>query len=228
MDAEEIEGAGTVRLSEEDLELPDLLSILQDRIHLTRRSLYRILTGSGRLGGFRRNPQVFIDTAAQAINRCKQLAVIEGIKYQRLGDDHYYAQSLLAEQELTGYVKKLVEARKSVHEQVVWDSNIEKEFAEALERDQAIKFYTKLPGWFTVPTPLGNYNPDWAILVEEDGEERIYFVVETKGSLYADDLRHKEGAKIACGRGHFRALETMENSARYQVARTLDDLLRAL
>lgn len=228
VDAEEIEGAGTVRLSEEDLELPDLLSILQDRIHLTRRSLYRILTGSGRLGDFRRNPQVFIDTAAQAINRCKQLAVIEGIKYQRLGDDHYYAQSLLAEQELTGYVKKLVEARKSVHEQVVWDSNIEKEFAEALERDQAIKFYTKLPGWFTVPTPLGNYNPDWAILVEEDGEERIYFVVETKGSLYADDLRHKEGAKIACGRGHFRALETMENSARYQVARTLDDLLRAL
>ena len=64
-----------------------------------------------------------------------------------------------------------------------------------------MKVYAKLPGWFKVPTPLGTYNPDWAVLVEKDGAERLYFVVETKSSLFTDDLRDKEGAKIECGEG---------------------------
>jgi hypothetical protein len=85
--------------------------------------------------------------------------------------------------------------------------------------------YAKLPGWFKVPTPLGTYNPDWAVLVHLDGQERLYFVVETKGSLFSDDLRDQEAAKIACGEAHFKALAVDENPARYVKATKLDDLL---
>lgn len=76
-----------------------------------------------------------------------------------------------------------------------------------------------------MPTPLGSYNPDWAVLVEQDGVERLYFVVETKGSLFTDDLRDKEWGKINCGKAHFKALAVGESPARYEVARSLDDLL---
>ena len=209
MEATEREGAATVVLDERDIDLPDLLTDLQDRTQLTRRTIHRILIGSRRLDDFKRNPQEFIDLAAEAVNRCKRLAIVDGIKYQRLGDAQYYAQELFEQEELTGYLKNLLDARKSVYEQVVYDSDTEAAFADQLEKNTAIKVYAKLPGWFTVPTPLGGYNPDWAVLVEEEGQERLYFVVETKGTmLFADALRPTEQAKIDCAREHFEALGT--------------------
>ncbi|MBM4387757.1 MAG: restriction endonuclease subunit R, partial [Deltaproteobacteria bacterium] len=215
-----------VVLDETDIELPDLLTDLQDRTQLTRRSIHQILTDSERLDDFKRNPQQFIELAAEAINRCKRLAIVDGIKYQRLGDEHYYAQELFEQEELTGYLKNLIDAKKAVYEQVVYDSDTEAAFADQLEKNTAIKVYAKLPGWFTVPTPLGGYNPDWAVLVEEYSEERLYFVVETKGTmLFADALRPTEQAKIDCGREHFKALEVRESPVRYVVARSVDDLL---
>jgi hypothetical protein len=99
--------------------------------------------------------------------------VVDGIKYQRLGDEFYYAQELFEHEELTGYLKNMLDVNKSVYEQVVYDSDTEAAFADQLEKNTAIKVYAKLPGWFTVPTPLGSYNPDWAVLVEKDGEERL-------------------------------------------------------
>ena len=219
------EGAATVVLDESDIELPDLLTDLQDRTQLTRRTIQRVLSGSGRLDDFKRNPQQFIALAAEAINRRKRLAVVDGIKYQRLGDDYFYAQELFDQEELTGYLKNLLPAEKSVYEQVVYDMGTEAKFADQLEKNTAIKVYAKLPGWFTVPTPLGSYNPDWAVLVEKDGAERVYFVVETKSGLFADDLREKERAKIECGEAHFQALRVRETPARYIVARTVDDVL---
>jgi type III restriction enzyme len=221
----ERDGAATVVLDEADIELPDVLTELQDRTQLTRRTIYRVLTGSGRLDDFKRNPQAFIEIAGEAINRCKRLAVVDGIKYQRLGDEQYYAQELFEQEELTGYLKSLLAVEKSVCEQVVYDSGPERDFAADLERNNAIKVYAKLPGWFKVSTPLGTYNPDWAVLVVKDGAERLYFVVETKSSLFADDLRDKEGAKIACGRAHFKALAVKEEPAKYIVARSVDDML---
>ena len=89
----------------------------------------------------------------------------------------------------------------------------------------AVKVYAKLPGWFTVPTPLGTYNPDWAVLVEHDGGERLYFVVETKGSMFADDLRQVEAAKIRCGAAHFEALAQGADAARYVKATKLADVI---
>jgi type III restriction enzyme len=225
VEATEREGAATIVLDDAGIELPDLLTEMQDRTQLTRRSLYRILTGSLRLEDFRRNPQQFIELAAEAVNRCKRLALVDGIKYQRLGDEQYYAQELFEQEELTGYLKNLMDAGKSIHEKVVFDSETEAAFADAMEKNLAIKVYAKLPGWFRVNTPLGTYNPDWAVLVEQGGGERLYFVVETKSGLYADDLGDRESAKIECGKAHFRALEVGEAPAQYVVARSVIDVL---
>ena len=224
VEAEEKDGVATITLDEQDIELPDLLTELQDRTQLIRRSLLKIVRESGRLGDFRRNPQAFIDLAAEVINKAKQLVLVNGIKYQRLGD--YYAQELFEQDELSGYLKNMLEnTRKSVYEHVVYDSDTEREFAEQMEKFDAVKLYAKLPGWFKVPTPLGSYNPDWAVLVDTEEGERLYFVVETKGSVYTDDLRHKEGAKIACGRKHFEAIaDVHENPAKYIVANKWSDV----
>lgn len=226
VEATEKAGAATVVLDEADIELPDVLTDLQDRTQLTRRTITSILIGSGRLEDFKRNPQQFIELASETINRCKRLALVDGIKYQKLGDQHVYAQELFEKEELTGYLKNmLMDTAKSIYEHVVYDSSTERDFADALEKNDAIKLYAKLPGWFKVPTPLGSYNPDWAVLVEEDGMQRLYFVVETKSSLFTDDLRDKESAKIECGKAHFKALADGENPARYLVARSVNDVL---
>ena len=213
-----------VGLNESDIELPDVLTELQDRTQLTRRSIYQILVGSHRLGSFRRNPQKFIEVADQAIRRCKRQALVDGIKYQRLGDDHYYAQELFETEELTGYLKNMMNATKSVHEQVVYESGVESRFADELEKNTAVKIYAKLPGWFRVPTPLGTYSPDWAVLVDSEAGERLYFVVETKGSVLPDDLRPAEKYKIECGKAHFKALQVAEGPAEYRVTRNVSEL----
>lgn len=225
VEAVERGGAATVVLEESDIELPDLLTDLQDRTQLTRRTIHRVLVESGRLNDFKRNPQAFLELAAEAINRCKRLALVDGIKYQRLGDDHYYAQELFENKELTGYIRNMLDVKRSIYEKVIFEFGPEEAFAKQLENNSAIKVYAKLPGWFTVPTPLGGYNPDWAILIEKDGGDRLYFVVETKSGLFTDDLRDKERAKIECGKAHFNALAVHENPARYTVARSLDDVL---
>lgn len=225
VDTKEKVGADTVTLNEGDIELPDLLTDLQDRTQLTRKTITRILTEGGRLNDFKRNPQQFIELSGEIINRQKRMALVDGIKYQRLGDEQFYAQELFEKEELTGYLKNMLNAEKSVYEKVVYDSDTERDFATQLEMNNAIKVYAKLPGWFKVPTPLGSYNPDWAVLVEQDGAERLYFVVETKSSLFTDDLRDKESAKIECGKAHFKALAIGDNPARYLVATKFEDLV---
>ena len=210
---------------EDDIDLPDLLTELQDRTQLTRKSIQRILLDSERLDDFTNNPQRFIETASEAINRRKRLAIVDGIKYQRLGNEHYYAQELFEREELTGYLRNMLASTKSVYDYTVCDSANEIEFADALEKNSAVRVYAKLPGWFHIQTPLGPYNPDWAVLVEDDDSERLYFVAETKGSAFLDDLRNIERAKVECGKAHFHALETGESPARYRVVHTLDNLL---
>jgi type III restriction enzyme len=215
-------------LDEQDVPLPDILTDLQDRTQLTRRSIARILIDSGRLDDFKKNPQQFIEIAAAAINKTKRLALVDGIRYQRVGDSEYYAQELFQQEELTGYLKNMLPSDKSPYEDVVYDLGGERTFAEQLEKNSAIKVYAKLPGWFKVPTPLGSYNPDWAVLVEAEGKERLYFVVETKSSLFTEDLRRTEAGKIRCGQAHFEALRVGERPAKYIQARSLDDLMAHL
>ena len=228
VEATERVGAATVVLDEADIELPDILTELQDRTQLTRRSIQRILSTSLRLDDYKRNPQQFIELVGQAINNCKRHALVKGIKYQRLGDEHYYAQELFETEELTGYLRNMLDANKSVFEKVVYESEVEATFADQLEKNTAVKVYAKLPGWFTVPTPLGSYNPDWAVLVDTEEGERLYFVVETKGDLFPGGLRNTENDKIECGKAHFDALKVGESPARYKVATTVDGLLATI
>ena len=200
---------------------------LQDKTQLTRKSLVKILIESRRLSDFKKNPQEFIHIACEAIKRTKQLTLVDGIRYQRIGDEHYYAQELFQQEELTGYLKNTLETKKSVYEHVVYDSaEVEKRFVEDLESNEAVRVYTKLPPWFKVPTPLGTYNPDWAVVVEDDGQEKLYLLVETKASPWWDDLRHKEGAKIACGKEHVAVLAVGENPAKYIRAISVSDMMK--
>ena len=217
-------------IEENDIELPDLITELQDRTHLTRSSVVKILIQSRRLEDFKRNPQEFIDLAAEAINRTKRLILVDGIKYTHIGDDHYYAQELFEQKELKGYLENTLEAQKSVYTHIVYDSKgVERNFAQALENNESVKVYAKLPAWFKIATPLGSYNPDWAVLVEDDETEKLYFVVETKSSQWGDDLRYQENGKINCAEEHFKALTEKngdEKSASYIKASTLDDMMK--
>ncbi|MGH9414120.1 MAG: hypothetical protein ACRD0Y_10335, partial [Terriglobales bacterium] len=212
-------------LEEHDIPLPDPLTELQVRTQLTRRSLARILINSGRLTNFRDNPQQFLAVAAEVINHARRLAIVDGIRYQRLGNDAYSVQELFCASKLIGYLKHMVPATRCVYEEVVTQSEVEKRFADQLEKNTSVKVYAKLPAKFQIATPLGPYNPDWAALIERDGRERLYFVVETKAGLFADDLRGTEAGKIACGKAHFAALASGDNPARFLVATSLDDLL---
>lgn len=159
VEANETATSAPVNIEEGDIELPDVLTELQDRTQLTRRSLVRILNASGRLDDFKRNPQQFIELAAEAINRAKRLALVDGIKYQRLGGEFYYAQELFEQEELTGYLKSMIDASKAVHEQVIYQSDTERTFAEQMEKNEAIKVYAKLPAGSKSRLPWARTTP---------------------------------------------------------------------
>ncbi len=203
-----------------DYALPDIVSYLQNETNLTRKTLVNILIKSGNLDSFKNNPQKFIDKALEIIKKKMQQFIVEGIKYQKLGDDYYYAQELFEKEEVYGYLSKnMAEAGKSIYEHVVYDSDVERTFVQSFERNDNVRVYAKLPGWFKIDTPLGSYNPDWAVMIEEEGNEKLYFVVESKGSLFDFDRRGAENAKIDCGREHFQALG---NDVRFETANSFE------
>lgn len=197
-----------------NFQLPDVVTYLESNTNLTRKTVVDILLGLGdKLEAFKNNPQRFIELASEVIRKQMRLAIVDGISYHRIGDEDYYAQELFQEEELTGYLKNMVEANKSVYDYIICDSDTEFEFAEKLEESMDVKLYAKLPAWFKIDTPLGSYNPDWAVLIDkEDGMgDQLYFVVETKSSIFSDDLRASEQAKIDCGIEHFKALSQDKN-----------------
>ncbi len=190
-----------------DFELPDIVSYLQNETNLTRRAIVEILTKSGKLEQFKNNPQKFIEQVMGMIQRTMRHFVVDGIKYEKIGNESYYAQEIFEEQELAGYLNQnLQESQKGVYDYVIYDSDVEKNFAISFENNPMVKVYAKLPSFFKIETPLGSYNPDWAVVIDKDGEEKLYFVVETKSSLFTDALRPAEQAKIDCGMAHFDAL----------------------
>ncbi|MEQ3762607.1 MAG: DEAD/DEAH box helicase family protein [Alcanivorax sp.] len=202
-------------------DLPDLITYLQNETNLTRRTIVAIINKSGRLESFKNNPQKFIEQVGNIIKSQMRLFIVDGIKYQKIGDDQYYGQELFETNELFGYLKdNMVKAEKSVFDHVVYDSDIELEFATAFERNEDIKLYAKLPSWFKIDTPLGGYNPDWAVLIEQDGKDKLYFVVETKSTLFSVERRPEENAKIKCGNAHFEALG---DDVTFTVSNSMDD-----
>ncbi|HBC3440382.1 TPA: DEAD/DEAH box helicase family protein [Vibrio parahaemolyticus] len=214
-----------------NFQLPDVVTYLESNTNLTRKTIVQILIGLGdKLEAFKNNPQRFIELASEVIRKQMRLAIVDGITYHRIGEEDYYAQELFQEEELTGYLKNMVEAKKSVYDYIICDSDTEIEFAAKLEESNDVKLYAKLPAWFKIDTPLGSYNPDWAVLIDkEDGTgEQLYFVVETKSSIFSDDLRASEQAKIDCGMAHFEALSkdkegnALENPAKFVKADSYD------
>lgn len=203
----------SVMTADSQEQLPDIVTYLQNHTGLTRRTIVKILVESKTLNLFKMNPQAYMERVAKLITSTMQLFIVDGIKYTKLGDTEFYAQELFASEELTGYLNQnMFESQHSVYDYVVYDSNIERSFAEQLEDNESVKVYAKLPNWFKIPTPLGNYNPDWAVVVENAGLDKLYFVIETKGSTDSKDIRPTEDAKIVCGMKHF---EELGNQARF-------------
>lgn len=194
-----------------DFELPDIVTYLQNETNLTRKNIVDILIKSGKLQGFKNNPQKFIDGAIKIIKKVMSMFIVDGIKYQKLGSEFYYAQECFETQELYGYLSSnMIENRenKSIYTHTVYDSTIEENFAIEFNRNEKVKLFTKLPKWFKINTPLGSYNPDWALLIEEENEEKLYFVVESKGSDLGIDIKTAESSKITCAKKHFAEIST--------------------
>jgi type III restriction enzyme len=183
--------------------IPDLIGYLQRETELTRSTIAQILIRSGRLDEVKKNPQQFLDQALDAIRTTLKSIMVEGIKYERIVGAEY-EMLLFDEKEIEGYLDNMVSVRHSIYDYIVYDSETEREFAEALDARNDIKLFIKLPAWFTIDTPLGTYNPDWAIVKQED--KKLNLVRETKKFGHFDDLRKSEWEKIECGRKHFGVL----------------------
>lgn len=195
----------TVYSNEDEIALPDIVTYLQNETDLTRRTIVRILTESDTLNQFKKNPQEYMQETSKLINKVMAHLIIDGIKYTKIDD--FYSQELFKNDELFGYLERnMIESEHSVYDHIIYDSEVEKNFALSLDNDPDVKLYTKLPGWFKIKTPLGNYNPDWAVMIDKDGETKMYFVVETKGTTEYLGIKPSEKAKIDCGRKHFKAL----------------------
>ncbi len=186
--------------------VPDLLAYLQNETELTRSTIVRILKESGRLGELFNNPQRFMDSTASILKHTLHRLLVDGIKYEPLdkaSPDSEWEMMLFKNEELINYLSAQP-VNKSVYDNVVYDSEIENEFAKGLDERDDIKLFVKLPGWFEIDTPVGKYNPDWAIL-KDDGQS-LYLVRETKGTKDFLKLRTTEADKIRCGKQHFEAL----------------------
>lgn len=193
----------------EKVDLPDILTYLQNETNLTRKTIANILVKSGRLESFKMNPSKFMQEVAIIIKRTLSTFIVDGIKYEKIGEEEYAVQEVFKNEELYGYLTEdIIPSERSIYNYIKYDSNVEKSFAEKLEDNNSVKVYAKLPGNFKIDTPIGKYNPDWAILIEKDGEEKLYFVVETKGTDQIALLKDAEKAKVRCAKKHFKALNT--------------------
>jgi type III restriction enzyme len=187
--------------------LPDILAFLQRETELTRGTLVEILKQSGRLKDFTLNPQSFMTETARMINRALHEMIIDGIKYEPI-NGQYYEMHLFEDEEIEEYLSRLYTVQstdnRTPFNYIAYDSGTEEEVAKLLDADEHVKFFCKLPRWFKVATPLGDYNPDWAVVVDET--PKLYLIRETKSTLDRDKRRSTENKKVDCGKAHFKAL----------------------
>ncbi len=208
--------------------IPDLVSHIQSKTEITRHSITQILLGTPRLKDVFINPQQFMDAVVRIIKYEFDQIKLSGIKYEKIGSSPFEMR-LFESAEVEQYLDNLIKvqrADKTIYNYVVVDSNSrpERDFAEACEAREDILFYVKLPKSFQIPTPIGAYIPDWALIKQdEDNGTRIYFVAETKDSKHAQNLhllREQEQQKIKCAKKHFEALGDVS----YQVVGSVNEL----
>jgi type III restriction enzyme len=204
--------------------LPDLLAYLQNETELTRHTLVEIIRRSCRAEDFKINPQQFITVTVKEITKALRELMLGDIKYEKIENDMWDMHLLdeEASQEVKRYLfdpYKVNNLNRTTHDFIDVDSNVERTFAARLDYEPTVKLFMKLPRWFKVDTPIGAYNPDWAILFEED--ERVYMIRETKDKLDRDELRNTEREKVDCGEKHFAAI-----GVDYRVVTNLKEALR--
>ncbi|KAB1640685.1 restriction endonuclease [Gulosibacter chungangensis] len=192
-------------------DLPDIITELQEATSLTRKTIVDILIGSERLGEFIGNPNDFIAMTKRALQSELAKIVVEGIQYERIAGSVYELRELQKDGEeekerFLDQMYKVQHTQKTDFDYVVFDSDVERQFAELLDSREDIKLFMKLPAKFKIDTPVGPYNPDWAIIKQEDGEDRIYMIRETKSTLDDSKLRPTELAKIKSAKRHFEAI----------------------
>lgn len=205
---------GLVRAASAAVEcIPNIVEAIQNRTFLTRQVIFDVLSCSDIFKQVPKNPQQVIDEVAIVLNRIKKRLAVGGIKYEKTGDS--YDMRLFENRELEAYLYdtvtksgavKVESADKTVYDYVDVDSSVEYEFMQSLESDDHVQFYIKLPSWFKIDTPVGSYNPDWAVVLQVD--KRIYFVAETKGTDDRHDasLRDNEKERVLAGQEHFNSL----------------------
>lgn len=191
--------------------LPDIISQLQESTSLTRKTIIEILLGSGRIGDFLANPNDFIKMVTERIETELAHTLIDGIQYEPIGGSIYELRELQADglEEKDRFIDQLYKVtnkEKTDFDYLVLDSAVERQFAQYLDGREDIKLFMKLPDKFRVPTPVGDYNPDWAIIKVEDGTEHLYLVRETKSSQDPAKRRPSENAKIKAAMKHFDAI----------------------
>jgi len=192
-------------------DLPDIITELQEVTSLTRKTIVDILVGSERLGEFISNPNDFIAMTRRAILNELAKIVVEGIQYEKIAGSVYELRELQkdGEEEKERFLDQMYQVQnqqKTDFDYVVYDSDVESQFAEKLDTREDIKLFMKLPAKFKIDTPVGPYNPDWAIIKHEDGEDRIYMIRETKSTPDDSKLRPIELAKIKSAKKHFAAI----------------------
>lgn len=209
----------------------DLLGEIAEKTQLTRRTCAAILTriNPGTFAKFKQNPEQFITEAARLINEQKATVIVEHLAYDPL--DHRYDSSIFTENQTAQDLSKAGDKlKKSVYEYVVTDSKVERSFVEQLDVSNEVVVYSKLPRGFFIPTPIGGYNPDWAIAFRDDTTKikHVYFVAETKGSMSTLQLKGVENAKIECARKFFASLnDKAENDGvKYDIVDSYDSLLQ--
>ena len=188
--------------------LPNLLGIISEETLIKKATVAEIIKRSGRAQDFLNNPQAFMEKCLEIIRNNRHALAIDGIKYVKLDGKEYYAQEIFDSSELVANLdKNAVKVEHSVYDHIIYDSStVEKPFAIALDRDPDVKMFFKIPDRFKIDTPIGTYNPDWAVLWEKNGEHKLYFILETKGTESLFNLKTPEQLKIHCGKEHFKAL----------------------
>lgn len=201
-------GIRTADIADAYQTLPDIIETISDEALLTPATVNEILVRSGRGRDFLNNPQAFLEKATEIVRDNRHKLAIDGISYIKLDGKEYYAQEIFDTAELIANLdRNAVKVEHSVYDYIVYDSSsVERPFAVALDNDPDVKMFFKIPDRFKIETPIGTYNPDWAVYLTKNGEEKVYFILETKGSISVMDLREKESLKIHCGMQHFKAL----------------------
>lgn len=203
----------------------DLIGKLVEETGLTRKAIVQILSGiqPDKFAQFKQNPEDFIIKTARLINEEKATAIIQHIHYNKLEDS--FGTDIFTEPGIKGKLGvNAIAAQKHLYDYVIYDSaGVEKNFAQALDAAEEVSVYVKLPKGFYISTPVGKYNPDWAIAFNKDLVKHVYFVAETKGSMQTLDLREIENAKIQCAREHFKAIST--EAVRYDVVNSYGELM---